>query len=260
MRLTTISLLFALIVPSNADNFVTLGLGFSGIFYKSHDFDQFAETYNLFNREYLAKPLQSFDNAFGLRWNVGIRGISKLNYAIITGYLSYVDNSSAVYGNGERRDFKFNQSSFFIDTELGYTYERYLINGVMTFYFNRNSSIESSYAGDTSHQITQSLSGTYKALSSYALDLGVSFGIIKEPFLIIAKITYPVYTGGSEIFFRDQSLEKVQNEIDGFPRDYFAYVGKEPYPAVRANIDGLKFLISLNYMIPLKSYNGNNDE
>ena len=258
MRPIVILLLICISIPTYATNYFTIGLGFSGVFYKSHDFDQFARSYNQYNRDILVKPLESFDNAFGLRWEVGFRSIDKLNFGLNTGYLTFVDNNTAGFSGGVRRDIKFNQTSFFIETELGYHFNQYLVNGVVTFLFNRNSSIDSDYSGDQADRDEQSISGTYKTLSSYAVDLGISFGILKLPFLIIAKISYPLYTGGSEIFFRDQQPEKVQNEIDGFPKDYMAYVGKETYPAVRANIDGFKFLVSLNYMISLKSYNTNN--
>ncbi len=260
MRRLIIVFIIALTTLTRADSYVSIGLGFTGVFYKSHDINQFTQTYNLYNHSILIKPLQSFDNGFGLRWEVGYRRINKMNFALNTGYLSYVNNSTAEFDNQQRRDIKFSQSNFFIETEVGYNLNKYLINGVVTFHFNRNSSLESSFTGDDDDPLENSINGTYKTLSSFALDLGIAFGIVKAPFLIVAKISYPVATGGSEIFYRDQTPEKVQNEIDGFPRDYFAYAGKEPYPAVRANIDGVKFFISLNYMIPLKSYNSRADQ
>jgi hypothetical protein len=236
-----------------AQYYATLGVGFSGVFYTTNDFDQFTQTYNAYNRSYLVRPLETIDNAFGIRWDVGFRKISTFNLALNLGYQSFLDNGVAQYGNNEQRDFKFNQKHFFLDAEFGYKIDQYLINSVATLFINRVSSLESIYVGDESDPNVASLSGTYKTEPTYALDLGIVFGIIKKPFLIITKVTYPVYTGGKDIYYRDKDQKKIQQGLDAFPRDYFDYMAKGDYPAVRSNVDGLKFMISLNYLISIKS-------
>ena len=63
----------------------------------------------------------------------------------------------------------------------------------------------------------------------------------------MGKISYPIYTGGSDDRLIDNTPAKVSDNLQKFPDDYWAYIAQESYDGIPSNIDGLKFLITLSY-------------
>ncbi len=243
---------FCLIVcksPSLAQHYFTLGLGFSGAFFKSKDLNRFTETYNSVNSPYLAKYLRGIEGAVGLRWEVGYRYMGRLGIAVLAGLQNYISKDAATYQNGETRNLQLEMNSMVVEWEIGHAHNNLFISGVFTLFFNRKLILESEYSGLLEKD---PLSGTYISDATISTDLGIAIGIIRRQIILSGKITYPLFTGGKSTVLKDKRLEKIADGIDIFPADYADYCFGKSYTGIKSNIDGLKILVTVAFAIPLQ--------
>jgi hypothetical protein len=248
----TIILIFLVLLlcnsPLSAHHYITLGVGFSGAFFKSDELNRFKDTYNLVNSPYLAKYLRGIEGAVGLRWEVGYRYLRRLGTAVLVGLKNYTSKDAATYQNGETRNLELEMNSMFVEWELGYARSQLFINGVITLFFNRKLILESKYSDPTKKE---PLSGVYSSDAAISTDLGIAVGIIRRQIILTTKITYPIFTGGKSNFLKDKRLDKIASGRDSFPSDYADYCFGKSYKGVRSNIDGLKVLVVVAFAIPI---------
>ncbi|MBL7074426.1 hypothetical protein ISS37_04205 [candidate division KSB1 bacterium] len=235
-----------------AQHYITLGLGFSGAFFDSEDLDRFKETYNSVNSPYLANYMRGIGGAMGLRWEIGYRYIGRLGTAVLIGMQNYKSNDAAQYQNGEVRNLELKMNSMYVESEIGHTRKNFFVNGVLTLFFDRKLTLKSKYSGPTSEAVKNPLNGTYNSDTSISTDMGIAIGIIKEPIILTGKITYPLFTGGGSNILQDKRVEKIENGTDIFPNDYEDYCFDKTYDGVASDIDGLKILVTIALVIPLK--------
>lgn len=232
-----------------AQHYITLGLGFSGVSYDSEDLGRFKETYNLVNSQRLARYMGGIGEALGLRWEGGYRYFGPLGLAVLLGIQNYTGTDAARYRNGDVRNLELEMNSLYVEGEIGHTHTSFFVNGSLTFFFNRQLILESTYSGSMNKS---PLNGTYLGGSSVSTDLGIAIGIFKEPIIITGKISYPIYSKGESTVLQDKSIEKIENGTDIFPNDYADYTYDKTYDGVSSDIDGLKILVTVAYAIPLK--------
>jgi len=255
MKRTTLLLIILALshLPIRSQHYITPGIGFSGAFYQSEGLDRFKTSYNSVYNPYLAKYMQGLGQVVGLRGEIGYRRIERFGIAVLVGMQNYVSNDLAQFQNGETRKFELKTKSLFLEGEIGYTHNNLFINGVCTFFFNRKLSLKSTYSNPiTNEDITnKALNGTYKGDTSISVDLGIAAGIYRDPVILIAKATYPIFTAGGSSVLEDNKLEKIENHTNVFPDDYRAYLLSEPYSGIASNIDGLKISLTVAFAIPL---------
>ena len=99
----------------------------------------------------------------------------------------------------EKRDFLSRES-------VSYNFGNFLLNGILGFYVNRNVVLEATYNG----LANQALTGKYPGETSFSSDIGISFGVLKKPFFLLGRITYPIYTGGSDDRLTDNNPDKIK--------------------------------------------------
>ena len=226
-----------------AQHYITGGAGLIIGLVDSDGLDRFVSSYNQVNAPVLTNPVSNFSNVFGVRGELGYRYLHDISAAALIGYQNYSFEDVSNFSNGESRSFELSFNNIFIEGELGYKFGNFLVNGMLGLYLNRNVEIETSYTGTSD----RSLSGIYKNKTCYSSDIGISFGIQKNSFFLMGKISYPIYTGGSDDRLIDNTPAKVSDNLQKFPDDYWAYVQSENYDGVASNIDGLRFLITLSY-------------
>lgn len=235
-----------------AQHFLTFGIGFSSNFYESDDLSTFKDTYNIVNAENLAQPLEGVGGgALGLGAEIGYRYYKKLNAGVRAGWQTSRIRDRAQYGNTESRNIEYRVRHFYLETELGRSFSNYFINGLVALFFNRDIEAESEYTAPTNEAEDKALNGTYRGDAAFSADIGVVFGIYKAPFLVLLRVSYPVYTGGDSSILRDDSPEKVSDNTARFPRDYFEYLNGGNYSGVRSTIDGLKVSITTAFALPI---------
>jgi hypothetical protein len=223
------------------------------MFPESGDLDRFTKTYNSVNAAGLAHPLEGFGgSAVAGRVEGGYRYLGKFSGAVLLGWFGSQRKDNAVFGNGESRNLELKLNSLYVETELGYSRNNYILNGFATFFFNRTVKIETQYSGPLGDITTQSLTGTYKGTVNFSTDLGITAGFLKEPIFFMLKIAYPVYRGSGSEDLRDKGSEKITAGIDKFPGDYFEYANSPTYPGVASNIDGLKLWLTVAFALPAK--------
>jgi hypothetical protein len=255
MRLILLSWFLLIFIMSEtllSQHFLILGGGYSAILYTSESLDEFTESYNNFNRRYLSQPLDGIDNGIGFRLDIGYRYLSKWHFAGSGGYISYVEEDLAKYTNGERRRNKFEHRMMYLEGEAGIGIKNFFINGILGLYFNRNSKFSSDYISVDGQSIPKPLNGVYKNSVTIASDIGIAIGLYRHPFFLVAKVTIPVFTGGSDEVLRDERQSKVEEGTDRFPRNFADLFSKDPYyEGVKNDIDGIKISILLSYAIKL---------
>ena len=240
---------------SSAQDYLTLTSGLSTMFHRSEDLNRFKDTYNLVNGQNLYQPMQGFGAPAGLCWEIGYRRLKRWDTAVLTGYQTYTASDKAEYNDGARRNLKCTISSLYVGAEVGRTFGHFFVNGVSTVFFNRKLRIESTYSGALGVKTPEkSLDGTYESGTSLSADIGIAAGFFKKPVFIIAKITYPVYTGGKSFVLRDNRSEKAADGTDVFPDDYVSYYYGDPYEGIHTNIDGLKITVSAAIAFRLKKW------
>ncbi len=236
-----------------AQKYVTVGAGASGAFYNSDGLKEFKKTYNLMNQNYLKQYMKGISQPLGLRGEIAFRYFTEsFNFAGLAGLQYYTVKDVAEYHNTEARYFELKATSFFFESEFGLNFDGLFINSVITFFHNSGVSIKSEYSfPPTTDEDIKAMDGTYKGESFFSTDLGISFGIVKEPLVFSLKATYPVYAIGGSAVLRDKNSTKVTMGTDIFPDDYGAYLFSEPYDGIKSNIDGLKVLLTVAFVIPL---------
>lgn len=235
-----------------AQQYFTVGMGYSGAFFGSDDLDRFKETYNWVNAPSLFKGLRGFAGSVGLRWEIGYRYLGRLSGAILAGIQTYENQDMAKYLNGEARELQLKMKSLYIEGEIGKTYKNFFVNGLFVIFSNRRITLKSEYAEIWGEEPKTGLDGTYEGLTSNSADFGISLGFFKEPFLLTLKVTYPLYTGGRSSVLRKVGIEKSKDKIHFFPDDYEAFLYGDPYQGVTSNIDGLKILITGAFAMKIK--------
>lgn len=234
--------------------YFTLGGGFGFMFPESKDLDTFTETYNLVNAAGLAQPLKGFDGSAGAaRVEGGYRWLGKPGGAMLLGWFGSQKKDAAVFGNNESRSLELKITGLYLETELGFSYSNFFLNGMVSFVFNRTATIESRYSNPLGDISTKSLNGTYKGTVNFSTDLGIVAGFLKEPLFLMLKIAYPVYRGSESEELREKSSEKIASGIDKFPGDYIEYVSSPTYPGVAGNINGLKLWLTVGLALPVKN-------
>ncbi|MFQ5753128.1 MAG: hypothetical protein ACE5HI_14140, partial [bacterium] len=210
-----------------AQGYLTIGTGFSTMLYDSKDLDRFKETYNLVNGLNLGTRMKGFGTGEGLRWQIGYRHFGRLSTAIVAGLQNYKGKDGARFQNGEARNLELKIKSFFVEFGLGKDLKKFFVNGILSVYFNRKLTMESMYQGPTDTK--NPLTGTYKSDVPLATDLGIAVGVLREPMVIIAKITYPFYTGGKSNIMEDPNSEKIVDGFNFFPDNFMKFVNGEAY-------------------------------
>jgi hypothetical protein len=235
-----------------AQQYLTIGMGYSGAFFGSDDLNHFKETYNWVNAPSLFKGLRGFAGSVGLRWEIGYRYLNRLSGAVLVGIQTYENQDMARYFNGEARELQLEIKSLYIEGEIGKTYKSFFVNGLFVLFFNRRITLKSEYDEIWGEEPKSGLDGTYEGLTSNSADLGISFGFFKDPFLLTLKVTYPLYTGGRSSVLRKVKSEKSKDRVPFFPSDYEAFLYGDAYHGVSNNIDGLKILVTGAFAMKIK--------
>jgi hypothetical protein len=236
--------------PLLAQHYLTAGAGFNAMMYGSKDLDHFKATYNLVNGPNLRAPMKGFDAGVGLRLEAGYRRLGRWCMALLAGWQNYGGKDAAHFGNGEVRSLELKSTHFFVEYELGWARKKFFVTGLVAVFFNRKSTLESEYHGQSS-DIQNPLTGTYKSDAHLATDLGIAVGILKEPIFLIGKLTYPIHTGGQSNLLEDRHPEKIADGFNFFPDDFEKYVNRQAYKGVASDIDGLKIVITVAVAIPI---------
>lgn len=242
---------FVVVLPllASAQHFVTAGAGFGAIVLNSTDLDQFENTYNYVNNTALQSFLRGFDAGFGLQLETGYRHLAPLSKAITAGWQSHRSRDLAEFGNGEIRNLELRINSFQVSGELGRGWRNAFVNGLACVSFGRKTRLESELVhADT---VRNPLTGTYTSAAAISLDAGLAFGLHREPVFLVAKISYPVYTGGRSKKLEDRAPEKVADGLSLFPDDYINFLERQPYAGVASDIDGLKIAVTIAFALRL---------
>ena len=251
MRLQcTVSIIIAIGICSlPAQNFILLGGGYSAILYGSDDLDEFTNTYNFVNQQNLLQPLDGLDSGMGIRWEIGYRYSGARHYAVTGGFISYTEDDLAKFSNGEKRRNSFELSTMYLEGEAGFGLDNFFITGVLGLYFNRKSQLGTSYKSVSGEVLDKPLNGVYNSAVVLAADLGLAVGLYRPPFFLVAKVTHPILTGGSEDPLLDERLDKISEGTERFPVNFAEFLGKGSYKGVSSDIDGLKISITISYAI-----------
>ncbi len=249
-----IFVLFLFVTQLQAQHHLTLGTGLSMAFYKADGMQNFAETYNFLNQDNLSTLMQNINGSEGMRFEAGYRYIgNRRNVGAVAGFQFFNRKNNAIFNNGESRNLKFKWSSFYTEFEYGRYWKIFMVNGLLALNFKRNMEIESSYLDGLDVSVTKLLNGTYKNESAFSIDPGISISVFRNPFHLSLKVTYPIYVANSSKIFRDKAPEKVAEGIDKFPDDFFKYFDGELYDGLSNEFNGLKFVFTLAYAIPLNT-------
>jgi hypothetical protein len=241
-----------------AQHYVTLGIGASGMNNDSKDLDLFKETYNAVNGLSAEQGFQGFGWSLGIRPEAGYRYLGRWNAGIIAGYQNFIEHDFADFSNGESRKLELKMHSFFAELELGLPWKDFLFNGVASFYFNRKTSLKSEYSALVGETDEKSLSGTYTSPAATSFDLGFAAGYFKKPLMFMLKVMFPAFTGGESEILTDNAADKIAANIEKFPDDYLKYVQLQAYKGVASDVDGMKVILTLAYTISLKKQPASN--
>ena len=234
----------------HAQDFLTIGGGFSLAFYNAKNLDHFTQSYNDVNRLSLGQYCEGIGGGEGIRWEIGYRRFGRFTAAILGGSQSYMRHDFATFGNGEERGLELKVQSLYVEGQFGRSFKSIFVNGCIALYFNRKVSIDSRYSGAAGTDVVKSLSGYYENDATFSTDLGIAFGVYKKPIFLVLKVSYPVFTGGSKKVLRDRRVEKRETGTDVFPRDYWDFLELGDYEGISSNIDGFK--LSLTFAFALR--------
>lgn len=246
-------LVLAFTAPSSGQQFITVGTGFGTMSYGSDALDRFKETYNFVNGPNLTTLLRGFGSGEGLRLEAGYRRLSRVGGAVLVGVQNHVGKDLAQFQNGEVRDLKLTITSFFVESELGYTHRSFFVNGLFALHARRNLTLESRYVAP-SDAVRNPLTGTYKSHTPVATDLGIAIGFHREPVILMGKITYPVHTGGKSNLLEDPDPDKIADGFNYFPADFVRFLNREDYEGIASDVDGLKIVVTVAVAIPIGAH------
>lgn len=231
-------LLFSPQLP--AQHYLTVGVGYTTVFFLSDDLDQLRDTYNYVNRDNMNRLLVGFQSADGVRVESGYRYLEKWSAAFTLGYERYSTFDAASYNNGEGRQLDLMIDYFLLDTEFGVHRNNYFFDGLLRLSFLRNLELKSQYTGNT-EDIERYFTGTFTSDAHFSLGFGISLGAHKEPFMLIGKMLYPVYTleANKDLLARDATGNR------RFPTDFINFHNALPYDALsNGDLDGLQIILS----------------
>lgn len=251
MRLPYIVLLITCItIPAAGQHFVSVGFGLNLHFFGSDELEEFTDTYNLRNAAGLTSILKGPNRgAFGLRKELAYRYVpGKYGYGIRIGTQENIIRDAAEFAVlGERRRIEYKLDLVFADLEFNRYFGDYFGGLVFSTTFNRKFRIETSYIGPGNINISKPLNGNYQAESSQALEIGLTFGLHREPIVFGIRLSYPLLTSGGEDVLAANDDAKVASGIDRFPANYRDYTDQQPYRSVPANINGFQILITSEF-------------
>ncbi|RMF60967.1 MAG: hypothetical protein D6748_02830 [Calditrichaeota bacterium] len=229
-----------------AQHYLTGGVGFSLSFLESEDLKNFTSTYNQVNEPGLEKYLNGLTgDAAGLAFAFGFRYISKWTISFEIGRDEIIKKDAARFGIGEERHLTLKLQSNTVTLGVGRTFGKMFLQGVATYHFARRVTLKSSYTRLSGEPPKKSLTGTYRSSDNTSTDLGVEIGVLRKPFILVGKISYPLHTGGRKDYLRSFDTIKIENQTDLFPGDFWEYVDQTHYRGVGSDIDGLKVMITL---------------
>ena len=156
MKKCGLYLLLCLIIQTKAfaQHYMSVGLGFSGAFIKSDEYNNFVDSYNRVFAAYgLMQDLRGFGTPVGMRWELGYRYFGRINTAILAGWQGYAGEDIGMFQNGERRNLEYKLNGTFVEFEMGKSYKKFFGSGLLTLYLNRNVVFESSYTSNTTHYV-----------------------------------------------------------------------------------------------------------
>lgn len=247
---------------AQTQHYLTPGVGYSLAFFDSDDLELFKDSYNFINKPRgLLTQFHGLKQPVGIRFEMGYFHFGKLSTHAHIGFQNYVTKDFAEFDNHENRELILKLRSFFIEGGIGPRFGKFFINGITTIYFHRKISLESIFNGPEDPQGVSPLDGEFQSTSSISTDFGIAVGINKDPIVLTLKITYPLFTGGSNDVLTDDNLAKVKAGTSLFPANFQTALlslnpeselyGK-PYDGIRSNIDGLKIIITLGVPLLIK--------
>jgi hypothetical protein len=238
--------------PVLSQHFILGGFGINGLIINSDDLERFTSTYNSVNQASLTSPFKGLNDAFGIGVTAGYWHLSRINSAVFFGYQSFNDKNAAQFANGENRKLELKINHFYLEGQLGKSWDNLLFTGMLNLHIYRKISLVSTYLVPGSQQTTKTLDGTYSATHPFSIDLGLVFGVYRSPLVLMGRISYPVYIKTDPQVLTDTNPSKVQEGTHIFPDDYFAYTSGEPYNGVSGKVDGLKISITMYFAFQLK--------
>jgi len=242
--------LYAQLIPQK---YLTIGAGFSETLYDSKDLDRFEAEYNALFNDRLAKPFDGFGAAEGIRVEIGYRKVARWGHGVLAGAHFHTSRDGADFFNGDSRALELKLNELFVEYQIGRTWNNVFVNAVCVFSFNRSFSLKSDYTAVADTVVTdRTLTGTYKAGKSFSTDLGIAFGVLKEPMLLTAKISYPIYSGGKKKVFEDNDPNKIASGFEKFPAEYNNFLFGDDYKGIASDIEGLKILVTASIVIRLR--------
>ena len=139
--------------------------------------------------------------------------------------------------------------SFYFEGALGLPRGNFFVNGLVTLLIDNKRTLKAEYFDIRVQMLDKRLNGLYKNNNSFSADLGLAFGIHKDPIFLIGKLTYPVI--GPEGIFEDRNPEKITEGTEIFPKDFIPFVNQENYEALQEDFRGLMISLTLVVAIPL---------
>lgn len=233
-----------------AQHYLVAGAGFGVMQFNSEDLDRFQQTYNDLNVQFGQNLLlKGFDLGVGLSSEISYRHHgTKRAMAFTVGFQEEKATDVSGFANGTSRDLRLRVRNFYVQPALGYAQEFFFIEGFTTFFFSRKFQIDSRQVGT---EESNPLNGVYNSTVRGAADLGVAFGMISGPIMLVLKVSHPIRKSGGSKILTDPSPEKVADNYNAFPDDVFNFYTGVPYRGVASDIDGFKVSVTLNYALRL---------
>ncbi len=246
-----LTVLLCLGTPVTAQHFLTVGTGAGLRIFASDEVDRFADTYNRVNRDNLASLLGGFNGAEGLRFEVGYRYWKKNTAATIIGWTTSVRNDNATFNNDEVRSLELKSNRFYLEGEFGRPFGDVFVNGVLALFFNREQEIEAEYFDQRRAPVDKRLNGIYRARTDFSTDIGIAAGFYRKPIFLVLKITQPILATNESDLLSDNRTEKVVDNSNIFPDDFFSFTDREDYAGVPNKMDGLKISLVVSFAMEL---------
>lgn len=250
-------IIFILQSSSGAQHYITPGVGYGLGVYKSDELETFKNTFNQAGIEFgsMTTIMKGLAHPFTLQGVLGYRYIGKLTIYSNFGFQRLISKDFAEFaaiGGRITRNIRLKQSNLFFEGGIGPTFKKLFLAGTLTVFFNKKTSIETE--SPTPPDSGKSLNGNYKGTASLSTDLGLAFGIHKDPIILSAKITYPLFSAGGSAVLTDSSPAKVKEGSSVFPSNYWDFSDPNllEYKGVNENIDGLKIMVILSFLFKVK--------
>ena len=247
-----------------SQHYIAPSVGYSLGFFNSDDLVLFKDSYNSFQRSYesgLLKGFSALNQPVGIRLELAYLYFGKIAGFANFGFQNFGAKDFAEFSNRTERKLELSQSSFFIEGGIGPRINQFFVAGIFTVYLSKKLSLESTdnviYPPDQPNP----LDGTYKTDKTISADIGMAFGVVKDPITLTFKITYPLFTGGKNSILVDDNLAKISAGTSVFPADLYEVLSTldpesddygKSYQGIRSNIDGFKIIVTLSVPFRLK--------